>query len=77
MLKALPRLAHLLMSLSLWVTLGAALNACTESRTGFDVSVVVDASLKIEQMIFSVEVEGQSTDPLLTHSTANVLLVVP
>ncbi|MBW2735728.1 MAG: hypothetical protein JRH20_25360, partial [Deltaproteobacteria bacterium] len=54
-----------------------AISGCTESRTGFDVSLVVDETLSINPFIISAEALGESTDPLLTSDSQGVLLVVP
>jgi len=59
------------------LTILSMLNACTESRTGFDVSVVVDTALKVEQLIFSVQAADETTDPVITSGSETALLIVP
>ncbi|MBW2735559.1 MAG: hypothetical protein JRH20_24505 [Deltaproteobacteria bacterium] len=48
-----------------------------ETRSGFDVSVIVNPTLAIQHFVYVAEAAGQRTDPILTSDREAVLLVVP
>ena len=56
----------------------ALVSACTETRSGFDLSVVVDAALGVEQLIATVTRGGtEAIDPVVAAPGEALLVIVP